>query len=76
MQSTESKCFMILENGKNTMNDEMYIEKIVTECIKVIESTNLSNMKSTSYDTSLVEATRQKIISNIEKRFNMKSTNF
>lgn len=55
---------------------ETEVEKLIKECIKVIESTNLGDIARTSYDISLIEATRQRFISNIEKRFSMKSTNF
>lgn len=49
------------------------IEKIVKECITVIEATNLADRTLTTYDTSLVEFARQRFISNLEKRFNMKN---
>lgn len=55
---------------------ETEVEKLIKECIKVIESTNLNDMVRTTYDISLVEAARERYISNIEKRFSMKSTNF
>lgn len=58
----------------STTDTEM--EKVIQECIKVIESTNLGDIIKTTYDISLVEAARQRYISNIEKRFDMKSTNF
>ena len=59
-------------NTKNLVLDEM----LIRECIKVIESTNLGDIARTSYDISLIEATRQRFISNIEKRFNMTKNNF
>ena len=49
------------------------IEKIVKECITVIEATNLADRTLTTYDNSLVEFARQRFISNLEKRFNMKN---
>lgn len=49
---------------------------IIQECIKVIESTNLGDMVRTTYDISLIEAARQRYITNIEKRFSMRPTNY
>lgn len=54
------------------LNTEL-IEKIVKECITVIEATNLADRTLTTYDNSLVEFARQRFISNLEKRFNMKN---
>lgn len=49
---------------------------IIQECIKVIESTNLGDMVRTTYDISIIEAARQRYITNIEKRFSMRPTNY
>jgi hypothetical protein len=55
-------------------NDEL--REVVEECIKVIESTNLGDTARTSYDTSLVEYTRQRFIQDIRKRFNLINSNY
>lgn len=54
------------------LNTEL-IEKIVKECVTVIEATSFNDRTLTTYDTSLVEFARQRFISNLEKRFNMKN---
>ena len=51
------------------LNTEL-IEKIVKECVTVIEATSFTDRTLTTYDTSLVEFARQRFISNLEKRFN------
>jgi hypothetical protein len=52
------------------------LRQVVEECIKVIESTNLGDTARTSYDTSLVEYTRQRFIRDIRKRFNLTNSNY
>ena len=54
------------------LNTEL-IEKIVKECVTVIEASSFTDRTLTTYDTSLVEFARQRFISNLEKRFNMKN---
>jgi hypothetical protein len=55
---------------------EAELREVVEECIKVIESTNLGDTARTSYDTSLVEYTRQRFIRDIRKRFNLTNSNY
>jgi hypothetical protein len=59
-----------------TDNKDDELREIVEECIKVIESTNLGDTARTSYDTSLVEYTRQRFIRDIRKRFNLTNSNY
>jgi hypothetical protein len=59
-----------------TDNKDDELREIVEECIKVIESTNLGDTARTSYDTSLVEYTRQRFIRDIRKRSNLTNSNY
>jgi len=63
------------EKRDNNSND-LDMEKIIEECIRVIESTNLGNRARTSYESSLIEYARQSFISNIKKRFNLTQGNY